>query len=127
MATPNAQAPHSHIVICGAGVIGAATAYYLAKRGVKCTLIERVSVAGAASGKAGGFLALDWSDGSPVGALARLSFELHAGLQEELGIDIDYRCGNGESKLRASMKVVASPAETIGSLRFANTMPPLSC
>ena len=39
----------------------------------------------SASGKAGGFLALDWCDGSPLGPLARRSFALHAELAERLG------------------------------------------
>ena len=91
-ATPDA-APAPEVVICGAGIIGAATAYYLAKRGVASTLIDRVGVAAAASGRAGGFLAKDWNDASPVGPLARLSFDLHCGLQDELGCEIDFRCG----------------------------------
>jgi len=44
-------------------------------------------VAKAASGKAGGFLELDWNDGSPVGPLSRLSFRLHAELAETLKLD----------------------------------------
>jgi hypothetical protein len=59
------------VVICGGGIIGAATAFYLAQQGVGATVIEREAVAAAASGKAGGFLALDWNDSSPVGPLAR--------------------------------------------------------
>ena len=47
------------VVICGAGVIGACTAYFLARRGIDVVVVERTEVAAAASGKAGGFLALD--------------------------------------------------------------------
>ena len=40
-----------HVVICGAGIIGTCTAFYLAKEhGVKATLVEQHKVAGAASG-----------------------------------------------------------------------------
>jgi hypothetical protein len=39
---------------------------------------------------AGGFLALDWCDSSPVGPLARRSFLLHAELAAELA-DCGYR------------------------------------
>jgi glycine/D-amino acid oxidase-like deaminating enzyme len=77
--------------VCGAGVIGASVAYFLARRGVAVTIVERVGVACAASGKAGGFLALDWCDGSPLGPLARASFALHADLARELGADYGYR------------------------------------
>ncbi|XP_013750624.2 putative oxidoreductase TDA3 isoform X1 [Brassica napus] len=71
-------------VVCGGGVIGVCTAYFLAKKGVSVTIVEQSAVACAASGKAGGFLAFDWCDGSPVGSLARASFDLHRSLSEEL-------------------------------------------
>jgi hypothetical protein len=45
----------------------------------------------ALAGKAGGFLALDWSDGRVTGPLSRRSFELHARLAEELPHDTGYR------------------------------------
>jgi glycine/D-amino acid oxidase-like deaminating enzyme len=48
------------IVICGGGVIGAAIAYFTSRRGTQATVIERHEVAGSASGKSDGFLALDW-------------------------------------------------------------------
>jgi glycine/D-amino acid oxidase-like deaminating enzyme len=80
-----------HVIVCGAGVMGAATAYYLARRGVAVTVVERTGVACGASGKSGGFLALDWCDRTEVGPLARLSFALHAELARELGADYGYR------------------------------------
>jgi glycine/D-amino acid oxidase-like deaminating enzyme len=85
MATPR------RAIVCGAGVVGAAVAYFLARRGVPVTIVERSGVACAASGKSGGFLALDWCDGSPLEALARASFALHAELATGLGIDYGYR------------------------------------
>ncbi len=69
-----------HVVICGGGAIGCATAYFLARQGARVTVVERTGVANAASGKSGGFLALDWCDGGPLQALARRSFALHAEL-----------------------------------------------
>src|SRR6186997_1457252 len=68
------------VVICGGGVVGACTAYFLSRRGIDVIVVERTDVAAAASGKAGGFLALDWCDGTPLDALARRSFALHAEL-----------------------------------------------
>jgi glycine/D-amino acid oxidase-like deaminating enzyme len=65
-------------VICGGGAIGAAIAYFMSRRGARPIVIERHEVAGAASGKSGGFLALDWCRGSPLDRLARRSFELLA-------------------------------------------------
>ena len=78
-------------IIIGGGAIGASTAYYLAGRGADVVVVERSAVACAASGKSGGFLALDWCDGTPVEVLARRSFALHAELAEELEGDWGYR------------------------------------
>jgi glycine/D-amino acid oxidase-like deaminating enzyme len=79
------------IVICGAGAIGAAVAYFLARRGATPVVIERHEVAGSASGKSGGFLAFDWCRGTPLDRLARRSFALHAELTETLGNPWGYR------------------------------------
>lgn len=79
------------VVICGGGVIGACTAYFLCRRGIEVTIIERAEVAAAASGKAGGFLARDWCAGTPLDALARRSFDLHATLVNELAGDWAYQ------------------------------------
>ncbi len=79
------------VVVIGGGVIGASVAYHLAARGADVVVIERSGVACGASGKSGGFLALDWCDRTPVEALARRSFARHAELAEELGGDWGYR------------------------------------
>lgn len=79
------------VVIVGGGVSGVATAYYLALKGITATLIDAVGIAPAASGKAGGFLALDWNDNGPMGPLARASFALHEDLAGTLPSNIDYR------------------------------------
>jgi glycine/D-amino acid oxidase-like deaminating enzyme len=86
-----------HVVICGAGAIGSCTAYFLSRRGIDITVVERTEVAAAASGKAGGFLALDWCAGTPLDQLARRSFALHATLQEETGANWSYRRMNAYS------------------------------
>src|SRR6516164_908617 len=79
------------VLICGGGVIGASIAYFLSCRGVGALVVEGAGIACAASGKSGGFLALDWCDGSPLQALARRSFALHAGLPAKIGGDWGYR------------------------------------
>ncbi|KAI3813382.1 hypothetical protein L1987_18104 [Smallanthus sonchifolius] len=81
---PNIDPPKKRVLVCGGGVIGVCTAYFLSKKGAAVTLIEQSSIACAASGKAGGFLALDWCDGGPVASLARASFDLHRSLAEQL-------------------------------------------
>src|SRR5215831_9490688 len=79
------------IVICGGGAIGAAIGYFVSRGGAQPIVIERHAVAGAASGKSGGFLALDWCRGTPLDRLARRSFALHAELSETLGDPWGYR------------------------------------
>ena len=79
------------IVICGGGAIGAAIAWFLSRRGTQPIVIERHQVAGAASGKSGGFLALDWCRGTPLDRLARRSFALHAELADALDNPWGYR------------------------------------
>jgi len=46
-------------------------------------VVERTEVAPAASGKAGGFPALDWCAGTPFDVLARRRFQLHTILPRE--------------------------------------------
>jgi glycine/D-amino acid oxidase-like deaminating enzyme len=79
------------VVICGGGVIGACTAYFLSQKRVEAVVVERTGIACAASGKSGGFLALDWCDGTPLAPLARRSFSLHAELAEKFDGKWDYR------------------------------------
>jgi glycine/D-amino acid oxidase-like deaminating enzyme len=80
-----------HIAICGGGVIGSALAYVLTERGEQVTLIERWRIAGAASGKSGGFLARDWCDGTPLKPLAAASFDLHQAWADQLANPYGYR------------------------------------
>ena len=63
----------SEVVICGGGVIGAAIAYYLGKRGVRATIIEADAVASGASGAAAGLLSPP-----PVGGVGAPPAELQA-------------------------------------------------
>lgn len=68
-----------HIIIVGAGIIGVCTAYYIVKHPkfdpnkFHISIIESKRVAGGASGKAGGLLAL-WAFPQQI---VSLSFELH--------------------------------------------------
>jgi len=86
---PNNDNPR--ILIAGAGIMGISTAYFLARRGVPVTLVDPVGIAPCASSKAGGFLAKDWRDGTPLEQLQREGFDLHQELANELADDTDYR------------------------------------
>ena len=107
-----------HVVICGGGVIGAATAYFLTELGVEATVVERCSIAAAASGKAGGFLARDWCDGNAMGPLARASFDLHAELAERLDADYGYRRVDTLMVAGADEGSVARPGRAGRAARF---------
>jgi glycine/D-amino acid oxidase-like deaminating enzyme len=67
-----------------------ATAYYLSRHPRfspsthTLTIVEGASIASAASGKAGGLLALDWH-GAPTASISELSFGLHEKLALEHG------------------------------------------
>jgi glycine/D-amino acid oxidase-like deaminating enzyme len=76
-----------NIIIVGGGIIGCTSAYYLTRhpsydpRKHKITLLEATKIAGGASGKAGGLLAL-WAYPS---SLVPLSYTLHKELSDEHG------------------------------------------
>jgi len=81
------------IVIAGGGIIGTSLSYFLAKdHNISVNLIDPKGIAPAASGKAGGFLARDWRDGTAVEELQRLGFALHQSLADDfVDTSIDYR------------------------------------
>ncbi|KAF2478689.1 fad NAD binding oxidoreductase [Neohortaea acidophila] len=76
-----------HIVIIGGGIIGCTSAYFLSRhpsfdpQNHTITLLEATKIAGGASGKAGGLLAL-WAYPS---SLVPLSYKLHKQLADEHG------------------------------------------
>ncbi|KAH8554320.1 FAD dependent oxidoreductase [Umbelopsis sp. PMI_123] len=85
---------HKHVIIIGAGAVGASVSYFLSKKdpNLKITVVEKTGVAQAASGKSGGFLALDWSASTELGPLSSKSFQLHEQLAKELdGESYGYR------------------------------------
>jgi hypothetical protein len=84
---PNQDGAGMLVLILGRGFIGTSTTYHRTARRADVVL-ERSAVACAASGRSGGFLVLDWCDGTPLMALARRSFALHAELVETLGLEI---------------------------------------
>jgi glycine/D-amino acid oxidase-like deaminating enzyme len=84
----------SEIVIVGAGVIGAATAYELARRGAQVTLVEREYPAYGASGRNVGFL---WTHTRKAGVeieMALASRKRYDQLAEEID-DFELRASGG--------------------------------
>jgi glycine/D-amino acid oxidase-like deaminating enzyme len=100
------------VVVIGGGVIGAASAYYLAKAGLRVTLVERRGLAHEASGANVGLVTLfttyshEEPDTGPFYHLARASADAYLSLGDEVGLDIEYERSGGvvfadtEEKLR---------------------------
>jgi glycine/D-amino acid oxidase-like deaminating enzyme len=126
-AQAHGAAADDRVVILGGGIVGAATAYFLSKKGVKPLVVERTSVAAAASGKAGGFLARSWGDGGPTAQLHHLGFDLHAELASTLGVEsyraIETLSVAGGRKRRPGSEPFPAPASWLdGDLSRASLM-----
>jgi sarcosine oxidase subunit beta len=67
--------PGSDVVIVGGGIIGAASAYELARSGASVTLLERDELAAGASGRNIGFFGFPWDPA--LDPMARSSLELY--------------------------------------------------
>jgi glycine/D-amino acid oxidase-like deaminating enzyme len=89
MLPPNSQSLDNlptgrHVVVVGAGVVGCATAYRLARSGFAVTLIERDAIAAHASGNnAGNLNPLHGTPPALVPAMLE-AFEMHATMRAEL-------------------------------------------
>ncbi len=81
------------VLIVGGGILGCATAYFLAKEGIRSTVLEREAVASCASGFAAGLLNPLHGAGipGPLEPFAWESFRLHLDIidqiTEESGVD----------------------------------------
>ncbi|KAH0609733.1 uncharacterized protein H6S33_012279 [Morchella sextelata] len=111
------------IVIIGGGIIGCTTAYYLTRHPAydpskhSITVIEATRIAGGASGKAGGLLAV-WAYPNNI---VPLSFKLHQDLAQEHGGEENwgYRkvsCGNLEATGRGRTELERLGGQTGMSL-----------
>ena len=85
------------VVVIGAGVVGCSAALYLAREGLKVTLIERDSIGSGASAHATGSLSLLGAEFSPGASfeMARASYnefpQLVAELESDTGMDLLYQ------------------------------------
>ena len=91
------MAKGADVAVLGAGVVGCATAYYLAREGVKVKVVERDAIGSGASGYAVGVVNPLIGTGipGPSQPLAEASFNLHRQLwpllEDETGVDIQAR------------------------------------
>ncbi|UQA96923.1 FAD-binding oxidoreductase [Streptomyces halobius] len=83
------------VIVVGAGVIGAACAYYAARSGLRVTVLDRGPVAGGTTGAGEGNLLVSDKEPGPELELALLSTGLWRQLAEELPPDIEYEPKGG--------------------------------
>ena len=77
------------VVVVGGGIVGCATAYYLARRGVRVILLERGEVAGEQSGRNWGFVRQQGRDPSEVPLMVAAN-RIWRGLEQELDADLEW-------------------------------------
>jgi len=77
------------VVVIGAGVVGAACAWHLARMGLSVTVVDRGPVAGGTTGAGEGNLLVSDKAPGPELELALLSLKLWQGIAEELP-DVEY-------------------------------------
>ncbi|KUJ41324.1 FAD-dependent oxidoreductase [Streptomyces albus subsp. albus] len=83
------------LVVIGAGVVGAACAYYAARAGLAVTVLDRGPVAGGTTGAGEGNLLVSDKEPGPELDLALLSTRLWRELAEELPPAIEYEAKGG--------------------------------
>ena len=85
----------AEIVVIGGGVIGTSIAYYLAKKGIDITLVDKDDIASGTSSACGGFIMLQTKEPGLKLKMALESAEIFQSLGEELDYDIEYKKDGG--------------------------------
>jgi glycine/D-amino acid oxidase-like deaminating enzyme len=93
-------------IIVGGGIAGAATAYYLAKAGLKPVLLEKGEIAGEQSSRNWGFVRQQGRDPFEVPLMIECN-RMWRGLSSELGTDLHWRQG-GNLAMAADEKRLAA-------------------
>jgi D-hydroxyproline dehydrogenase subunit beta len=107
------SARHRHdAVVIGAGIVGAACCYYLARAGLKVAVIERGAVAAGTTGAGEGNILVSDKEPGPELELAQLSVRLWRQLGDELGPD-------AELEPKGGLVVAAGPEERRQLDKFA--------
>src|SRR5512138_809433 len=88
------MAQTADVIIVGGGIVGSATAYYLAKGGAKVVLLEKGDIACEQSSRNWGFVRQQGRDPFEV-PLAIESTRIWQGLEAELGADLEWRQEGG--------------------------------
>ncbi|MGF6963182.1 glycine/D-amino acid oxidase-like deaminating enzyme [Paraburkholderia sp. WC7.3g] len=83
---------HADVVIAGAGIMGCAAAYYLARRGLSVAVLDKSRIAGQQSSRAWGFVRQQGREAAEV-PLMMASIPLWKELERELNFDLEWRQG----------------------------------
>lgn len=98
---------NENILVIGGGIIGASTAYYLASKGKKVTLLERDDICAGTSSACDQAVLLQTKKPGPLLKMAIESARIYEKLEKVLDQDIEYKKGGGlilfESKDHRSM------------------------
>ncbi|MER7715541.1 FAD-binding oxidoreductase [Streptomyces flaveolus] len=89
------ESPACDVVVVGAGMVGAACAWYAARAGLDVTVVDRGPVAGGTTGAGEGNLLVSDKEPGPELELALLSGRLWSGLAEDLGRAVEYEPKGG--------------------------------
>lgn len=92
MDQPNALPATADVVIIGAGIQGCASAYYMAKAGMKVVLVDKSGIAGQQSSRAWGFVRVQMRDPDEI-PLMEAGKKLWRGLEAELDSDLEWNEG----------------------------------
>ncbi len=88
---PVPSAITTEIAVVGAGIIGAAIAYQLAKEGRRVVLVDAAEPGLGSSGACDGYISVSTKTPGPAMLMAAASAKLYPGLARELGQAIEYR------------------------------------
>ncbi|MFC0301249.1 NAD(P)/FAD-dependent oxidoreductase [Virgibacillus soli] len=107
-----AQKHHAEVAIIGGGIMGSAIAYYVAKAGLDCMLIEKNDIASGTSSKCDGNITIVDKDPGYDSKMSLVSQELTVELKKDLAIPFEYRelgsilvCDN-DAEMEAAMEWV---------------------
>jgi glycine/D-amino acid oxidase-like deaminating enzyme len=82
---------HAEVAIIGGGIVGSAIAYYVAKSGIDCVLIEKNDIASGTSSRCDGNITIVDKDPGFDSLMSLKSQELTVDLQHELDLGFEYR------------------------------------
>lgn len=82
---------HAEVAIIGGGIVGCAIAYYVAKSGIDCVLIEKDDIASGTSSRCDGNITIVDKDPGFDSLMSLKSQELTVDLKDELDLGFEYR------------------------------------